>query len=207
MVVGGLKSTNLGIACLLADNYAARTTHVLSPLKVTRLNSLDVGISVPTHAPDKVDSVVILNCEGAGEIQVDTNRLLQPEYPSDTLRAFDGELHGKLRYGPGKKSNDYVMNWTSAKDSVTWPVRLNEPATYDVSINYVAEKKSAGGAFTVNFGSQTLSGMVKPGDPQIVALGRVSLKPGTFKIGVAATKIFGGELMRLRSLELKTAAE
>jgi len=207
LILGGLKSTNLGIAYLLADDHAVTTTHVLSPLKVTRLNPLDVSIAVPTNAPDKADSVVILNCEGAGEIQTDTKRLLQPQFPNDTLRAFDGKLHGKLRYGPGKKTDDYVMNWTSTNEFVSWPVRLDQPATYDVAINYAAEKDSAGGTFTVSLGSQTLDGMVHAGDPQIVPLGRVSLKPGVFEIKVAAKEIKGGELFRFRNLELKADAE
>jgi hypothetical protein len=205
LVVGGLTTTNLGIAYLLADDFAVHSTGILSPRQVSRLNPFDVRISVPTNAPDKADSVIILNCE-TNEIQADTNRLLQPEFPSDTLRAFDGELHGKLKYGPGKKSNDYVMNWTSTNEFVSWPVRLNEPATYDVSINYVAETNSNGGEFSVSFGSQTLNGTVKAGDPQIISLGHISLQSGTFEIKVAAKEIRGGELFCLRSLILKPVA-
>jgi len=145
--------------------------------------------------------------EGIGGLEADTNRLLQPEFPGETLRAFDGVLHGRLRYGPGKKTDDYVMNWTSSDEFITWPVRLNEPATYDVAINYVAPQDSAGGAFTVSLGPQTLTGTVAAGNPQIVPLGRVSLKPGDFEIKVAATNIAGEELMQLRSLELKPAAK
>lgn len=202
LVVGALESTNLGIGYLLADDYASRTTHVLAPLKVTRINPLDVRLSVPANAPDQADSVVVLNCEGAGEIRADTNRLLQPEFASDTLRAFDARLHGKLRYGPGKKSDDYVMNWTSSRESVDWPVRLDQVATYDVAINYVATKDSAGGTFTVSLGDQTLHGTVKAGDPQVTSLGRVVLQPGSFTIKITAGKIQDGELFRLRNLVL-----
>ena len=186
----------------------ARPTYADSlyfPRKWSRLNPFDVSISVPTNAPDKADSVIMLVCNG--EIQTDTNRLLQPEFSSDTLRAFDGELHGGLRFGPGKKTDDYVVNWTSTNEFVSWPVRLDESATYGVAINYVAPEDSAGGVFTVSFGSQTLSGTVKAGDPQNVSLGRVELKPGAFEIKVAATKIVGGDLMRLRALELRPVAE
>jgi hypothetical protein len=206
LIVGGLKTTNLGIAYLLAEDYAAHSGGSLSQRKWTRLNPLDVSISVPTNAPDKADSVIILNCEGDSEIQADTNRLLQPEFPVETLRAFDGELHGGLKFGPGKKTDDVVMNWTKENQSVTWPVRVNEAAAYEVSANYTAPEASAGGTFTVSFGSQILKGEVKPGTNQIISLGRVSLPPGNFEIKVAATKINGGELFRLRSLELKPVA-
>jgi alpha-L-fucosidase len=206
LIVGGLESTNLGIAYLLADDYTARTTHVLSPLQVARINPFDVSIRVPANAPNKADSVILLNCEGGGDIQTDTNRLLQPEFPSDTLRAFDGELHGRLRYGPGKKSNDYVMNWTSTNEFVSWPVRLNKPATYDVKINYVAENNSAAGKFTVNLGTQTLHGVVKPGRPENESLGHISLPAGQFVITVSANQVNGGELFYLRSLILNPLA-
>src|SRR5665213_1373223 len=205
LVVGGLTTTNLGIAYLLEDNFAASTTGVLNSRGVSRLNPFDVCISIPTNAPDKADSVIILNCE-TNDIQSDTNRLLQPEFPSDTLRAFDGELHGGLKFGPGKKTDDYVINWKQENQSITWPVRLNEAATYEVLANYTAPETSAGGAFVVSFGSQTLNGIVKPGTNQIISLGRVALPPGNFEIKAAATRINGGELFRLRSLELKPVA-
>ena len=199
LIVGGLRSK------VKAADLPNRMGLFPIPLKFEQLNSFDLSIEIPKVAPDKFDSIVEVNYDG--EIRTDTNRLLQPQFPGDTLRAFDGELDGKLRYGPGKKTDDYVMNWTSPDESVSWPVRLNEAAKYEVSINYVAEKKSEGGAFTVSFGPQTLTGTVQAGNPQIVSLGRVSLKPGTFEIKVAPVKIVVGELMRLRSLELKPVAE
>jgi alpha-L-fucosidase len=198
LVVGGLKSK---------VKYAATLAGLMShnlfdpALAVTRLNSDDVCISVPTNAPDKVDSVIVLQCDG--DIQVNTNRLLQPDFPIETLRAFDGELQGGLKFGPGKKTDDVVMNWTKTDQSVTWPVRLNEAATYEVSANYTAPEDSSGGTFTVNFGSQTFNGEVKSGPDQTVSLGRVSLEPGNFEIKLAATKINGGELFRLRHLQLQ----
>ena len=205
LVVGGLESTNLGIAYLLADDYAARRTHVLSPLKVTRLNALDVGISVPTNAPDKADSVVILNLEGADEIQADAHRLLQPEFPTETLRAFDGELHGGLRYGPGKKTDDYVMNWTEPNQSITWPVRLEQPASYEVFANYYTTN-SLTNTFTVSFGSQTITATTRRNDNQTLPIGTITLLPGAFDIKVAAAGINGRELFRLRNLQLKPVA-
>ena len=176
-----------------------------SALKFTRLNPLDVSLAVPTAAPDRADSVVALQCDG--DVQTDAQRLLQPEFSSEKLRAFDGELHGNgLKFGPGKKSDDYALEWTKTDQFVSWPVRLNRVVTYEVSVNYTAPVDSAGGAFTVSFGSQVLSGEVKSGTNQIISLGRVSLPPGSFEIKISPAKITGGELLRLRSLELKPVA-
>ena len=202
LVVGGLKS-NLSKAELLVADAGGNPRR--SALKFTRLNPLDVSLAVPTVAPERADSVVALQCDG--DVQTDAQRLLQPEFPSETLRAFDGELHGNgLKFGPGKKSDDYALEWTKTDQFVSWPVRLNRAVTYEVSVNYTAPVESAGGTFTVSFGSQVLSGEVKSGTNQIIALGRVSLPPGSFEIKVSPAKINGGELLRLRSLELKPVA-
>jgi hypothetical protein len=191
-VIGGLASDISG-ASLLAEKSVE--------LDSQRINSSDVEIDgLPATAPDKADTVIEIKCDG--DIEADTNRLLQPQFATDTLRAFDGVLHGKLRYGPGKKTDDYVTDWKSPGESVSWPVRLNEPAKYKVLINYVATGDSAGGTFVVKVGTHTLNGVVKAGDPQIESLGTVSLEPGVFEITVSSVQITGDELFRLRSLEL-----
>lgn len=196
LVVGGLQS-NVKSAWLLAKG---------TQLKTKRLNPLDLEINrLPSLAPDAADSVIVLQSDG--DIQADTNRLMQPVFSNETLRAFDGVLHGNLRYGPGKKTDDYVMNWTSTSEYITWPVRLNEPATYDVTINYVAPESSSGGTFTVDLGSQTLKGEVKTGEPSVISLGRVSLEAGVFEIKVSVIKLAGGELFRLRNLVLKPVSD
>jgi alpha-L-fucosidase len=193
LIIGGLIP-DLSCAGLLADK-----TRELSSQKI---NSFDMEIDgLPTKAPDKTDSVIEIKCDG--NIETDTNRLLQPQFPVDTLRAFDGILHGKLRYGPGKKTDDYVTDWKSPNEFISWPVRLNEKATYEVLINYVASDDSAGGKFTVSLGAQQLEGIVKAGEPDIASLGTMTLEPGAFEIKVSPTQIHGDELFRLRSLELK----
>jgi hypothetical protein len=212
LVLGGLTTTNLGIAYLLADEYATPTTHMLSPLKVARLNQYDVGTSVPATPPDKADSVIILNCNS--DLQADTRRLLQPEYPVETLRAFDAELHGKgLKFGPGKKIDDVVLNWAKADQSIVWPVRINQPAKYEVIVNYDAAADSAGGTFRVQFelspearltmAPEIVTGTVKAGNARSELLGTVTVQGTLAEINIVPVSIRGGELMRLRSLQLK----
>ena len=197
LVIGGLKTPVLN-AHLLAD----RTRR---PLILSDFDSHGVTIFLPDTAPDPVDSVVVVNC-GIDKLEVDPARLLQPEYPLEVLRAFDGDLQGALKYGPGKKTDDVVMNWKKTSQSITWPVRLNTAATYEVAANYNAAEESAGGTFTVSFGSQVLTGTVQSGTNQTTALGRVTVPAGSLAIKVAAGQIKGGELFELRQLELKPVA-
>jgi len=184
---------------------------------IKRIDPLDVEVDLPNSSstiPDKADTVFVLNC--AGDIQADTNRLLQPEFPMDTLRAFDGELHGKgLKFGPGKKTDDVVMNWTKTNQFVSWPVRslANQITNYEVIVNYDAPADSAGGTYRVTFelapayrmtvAPETLAGTVKPGNGQSESLGTVPVYPVTAEIRIVPIEIHGDELMRLRSLQLK----
>ena len=191
LVVGGLK-TEVKRAYALAD------AGVCEP---KRLNSLDVIIQVPKIAPDKADSVVAIEC--AGPIVADATRLLQPGFARDTLRVFDGELHGKsLRFGPGKTRDAYVENWAKPDDFISWPVRLDQAASYQVTLLYDADKASDGGTYSLKLGQQTLQGSVRLGTEVSAPLGRVQLTPGNFEIRVVPARIQGSELMRLRSLVL-----
>jgi hypothetical protein len=193
LAVGGLTSS-VKRAYLLADAKC-------SPLPVKRLNSLDLSLKVPNSAPDPVDSVVVVECEN--EISAEPARLLLPEVSPDALRVFDAQLTGKsLKFGAGKTRDAYVEGWSSKTESVAWPVRLNEPAEFDVSANYDADPDSAGGAFAVKFGEQALKGTVKGGTNVSTSLGRVRLKPGRLEIRVLPESIQGSELMRLRSVVL-----
>jgi alpha-L-fucosidase len=207
LVVGGLKS-KVAAATFLPDTAANAGRFRLITHEVSRLSPLDVAVEVPPTAPNKIDSVVVLSCEG--EIQTDPTRLLQPSFPVETLRAFDGELHGGLRFGPGKKTDDVVMNWQKPNQFISWPVRLNSPADSEVVVNYDADEGSAGNTFTVTFGSDkspfaTASGTVKAGKQETESIGRVHIfhAEEPFEIKVATREIKGGELFRLRKLELK----
>ena len=198
LVVGGLLS-NVKTAALLADLKSGKLGDTALP--VSRLNAQDVIVTVPPTAPDKVDSVVVVQCDG--EIQTDTNRLLQPEFPTEVLRAFDAELDGGLRYGPGKKTDDEVMNWNKPGQSVSWAVRLDEPATYDVAADYSVPRGGSGGSFSVSVGSQTVKAEVKSGADPMAPIGRITLPPGDSQIKLAAISVNGDELFQLRSLVLK----
>ncbi len=211
LVVGGLKTDVLNAALLATSGQA---------LTVTR-KGLDCVVAVPDQAPDAADSVVVLDC--AGEPGADSVRLLTPSVPVDTLRAFDAAIGGKLQFGPGKKSDDWVTNWTRKEDAVAWTVRLNEKGAFAVAVNYDAPKeikggklaegdagkervtaqKGAAGIYTVSIGGETFTKNVRQGSGVTEELGKVTLEPGRYEIRVSAKEISGQELMRLRSLLLK----
>ena len=134
--------------------------------------------------------------------------MLQPSFATETLRVFDAELQGKgLRFGPGKTRDAHVTGWTKTGDFIVWPVRLNAPATYEVSATYDAEADSVGNTFALTVGDQQLKGTVQPGTLRKAVLGRVSLKPGLSEIKVVPVELKSGELLELRSLELRSRSD
>lgn len=198
LVLGGLKS-QVKRAYLLSD--AKRST-----LSVERLDPLDVRIAVPTTAPDEADSVVAVESES--EPAGDSVRLLLATVPQDTLRAFDGTRHGKtLRLGAGKTRDAYVGDWSKPDEFMAWPVRINQPTSFEVSSVYDAPAGSVGGTYTVKLGKVSVPGTVSQGENQTASLGRVRLEPDRFEIQVLPVEIKGAELMRLRSVVLKPVKE
>jgi alpha-L-fucosidase len=197
VVLGGLK-TPVKQAYLLAD---ARK----KPLKVDKLGDLDLAVQGPAKAPDATDTVIALELEG--EPEVDRTRLLSVDVASDTLRAFDGQISGGLEFGQGKARDAYVLGWKKAGDSVSWSVRLRQPATFKVAVQYDASKPSAGGAFVVKAGAETLEGKVEPTPEQPLSLGQVTLPEGTSTITVEGTRLVGEELFRLRALILTPTSD
>ena len=192
LVVGGLKSKVVK-ASLLADPKRA-------PLKVEALGELDVLVRGPIEAPDAVDTVIALELDG--EPRTDPARLLSTEVQADTLRAFDGRLAGPLTFDRGKAENAFVHNWSSAEGRISWPLRVREQASYDVTLAYDAEKKSEGGTFQVAIGGKSFARKVAPTPKNPVRVGRVTLAPGSHELVVSATSIVGGELFRLRNAQL-----
>jgi hypothetical protein len=211
LIVGGLK-TEVAKAWLLADPN--------KPLNVNR-TGMDLTIAVPSAAPDKADSVVAIEC--TGEPKGDPVRLLSSSVPADTLHVFDGQIRGGLKYGPGKKTDDVVMNWTKSDAAVVWPVRLNQKASYEVFINYDAPAGSktkkvvegdagkeisragsgAGGTCVIKIADQELAHEIKQGKTIEQSLGKITLKPGSHELRVESLKITGDELMLLRKIILK----
>jgi alpha-L-fucosidase len=198
LVIGGLKS-EIRRARLLANAPG-------TDIKITRINPLDLALTgLPANAPNSVDSVV--EVETSAEIQADDRRLLQPEFANETLRVFDAELHGKgLKFGPGKTRDAHVTGWSKADQSITWPVRLDTPAAFEVAITYDADRDATGNRFDVAFGSQHLTGTVTPGTIRTTLLGRITLSPGTLDITLSAPEDHETELMRPRLLTLTRVA-
>ncbi|MCC5930750.1 MAG: alpha-L-fucosidase [Cyclobacteriaceae bacterium] len=195
LVVGGLLS-DVKKAYLLSDKNR-------NALNVKRISQVDLSIEVPLTAPDPINSVIVLELDG--DPIGDLARLLQPVYDEEILHVFDAELIGEgLRFGPGKSNDDHILGFSSQRQSIRWATRLNETTLYDVEISYDAEAEENGTAFEVAFGSKSLKGSVNAGKSQKDYLGRIEIDPDDFIISITPLMTTEKEIMRPRSLTLRT---
>jgi len=169
---------------------------------VERINDNDISVRVPDNAPDPVNTVIVVECKE--EIEAGENRLIDVNLNVNTFHVFDGNLQGEtLRYGRGHDYDDYVLGWTNAEDYVSWNLRLNEKAEFDLLISYKAIPKSAGGVCKVSIGGYSFTSTVEEGTIDDLNLGTVSLDPGLYQLEARAESL-NVELMKLRNIKLTT---
>jgi Alpha-L-fucosidase len=174
-------------------------------LSVRRLDDADVEITVPAAAPDPWDSVVALDM--GVPFEGEPGIWLPAAGAPIALHVFDGTLAGKgIQYGDGKAGRDVIQSWTDTASTVSWTVRLTEPARYRVALEYAAPPSDSLGHFEVRVGSTRLPGDVVPTAAASAFATRVVgiavLAPGTYTLSVRPTSIPNGELMRLRGVVL-----
>ena len=164
LVIAGLQ-TEITNAYLLQDP----SKH---PLQAARLSGNDMVIHIPLEVPDKTDAVIVAQL--AGEPKAVKGRLIQPDVAENQLLAFDAATQGKFTFGDGKAARYYAAGFRKAGDALTWPIRTNDPGTYDVTVHYGTAKE---GKVQVKVGDQTLSGDVQPGGKgiQTATLGQIKL--------------------------------
>jgi hypothetical protein len=166
------------------------------------VNAFDLSIDVPLSAPHATNSVVVIESDGATE--ADSVRLLQPSVPVDTLHVFDAQLTGDgLRFGAGKTKDAYVRGFSNTGQSIAWPARLNQSASFEVEFTYDANASSDGQPFTVKLGPKVLKGTIQPGTRETISLGRVFLKKGDATITLTLDENLEKAAILPRSIRLK----
>lgn len=215
------KDGKLCVGGLLTD---VKRTYLLSnpqkSLKHTR-NGKDVWVDVPTACPDTINSVVVLEC--ASDLKVDSRRRISTTQEADCLRTFDAQLVGGARYGGEEVEAHCVQNLKKKGDGVVWPVRLDKPTTYEVSIAYVAPapkykdemvegdagkelrkaSSGAGGVYSISLGGKRLVKKVSTGDDVEEVVDTVTLPAGEFDIRIGTESVSAVELFRPRYITLK----
>ena len=90
-----------------------------------------INIKLPADAPDKNDSVIVL--ETAGDLSVDTALLQQPD-DSITLPAFLSNTHKAREDGLRFDSRGVAEKWLTKDEWVDWEFKVSKPGTFDVVV-------------------------------------------------------------------------
>jgi alpha-L-fucosidase len=199
LVVGGLKTDPQSIAVLGAAATAGKPAF-------KRVNPDDLEVTVSNVSADPIDTVLKLNF--AGDIATSSARLISVT-DMNVLHVMDGHLSGKgVGYGDGKRNRDTTVGWRDLRAGVDWPVRLTAGGRFIVKANY-ATAKSGGGTFRVALGDQAVEAEVQPTSNDATfttaEVGTLTLPAGENTLTVRPVKISGGDLMRLRTIELTPA--
>ncbi|HTQ38600.1 MAG TPA: alpha-L-fucosidase [Pirellulales bacterium] len=170
---GKLVVGNLQGEVVRAYSLADRDLHAL---KTRRLNESDIEVTVPAAPADPFDTVVVL--EMNGPVKGAKGRLLATNVAENQLLAFDATPHGKFSYGDGKAGRYFAAGFTKAEDYLAWPIRLNAPATFDVSVRYSAGSNTD---LLVEAGDHSVSAVVTAIESKnnaVVHLGQLALPAG-----------------------------
>jgi len=201
LVAGGLKSVPAKAYILDQSNQK---------LDFKKENKLDIVLDVGNKAPDKNNSVVVL--EMNKPIEVDSSRLLEVNN-MNRLLFFDAKLEGrnadKLGYADGKANRFYITNWTDKEQWFSWNVRVNEPAVYDLILHYYRD--SITGSVSVSLDGKPVLKNINPvihmtssSEPCAkVSIGHLELMPGKYTIIIKPESQPKGEVMKPLEIELQ----
>lgn len=196
LVIGGLRS-EVRSARLVADGGR----HIAG----RRINENDYELQLPGDAPDKVNSLIALVLDS--HVAACPVRLLNGKAP-DILAAFDAELHGKgLGYGDGKPARNHVKNWKDETQWLSWNLRLNDPARYDVYLDYNTVAPSDSGTVIVKIGDRIFEtaydGHPEKNGTKSIYVGAVSLDEGQFDCTLKGKNHTGATYMNPIALRLQ----
>lgn len=196
LVIGGLRS-EVRSARLVADGGR----HIAG----RRINENDYELQLHGDAPDKVNSLIALVLDS--HVPACPVRLLDGKAP-DILAAFDAELHGKgLGYGDGKPARNHVKNWKDETQWLSWNLRLNAPAHYDVYLDYNTATASDSGTVIVKIGDRIFEtaydGHPEKNGTKSIYVGTVSLDKGQFDCTLKGKNHTGATYMNPIALRLQ----
>lgn len=194
LVVGGLKS-EISKAWLLSDQSRKE-------LPFKKLNENDITLTVPTLAPDTINTVIVV--ETIKPVICDSVRLIDGR--KTRLLAFDSNLlGGGFRFGDGKAKRYFVEGWNRKDQEISWQVRLNKPVSLRVALLYAGSPDSEG-TFSLLANKDKLEGTIEPGQKTgtvySVNPGTIKLKKGVNLIRIVPEEIKNKELMKLLEVQL-----
>jgi alpha-L-fucosidase len=199
LVVGGLKSVPVSAGFL--DKTSGK-------ISFQELNGKDLLIKLPKTAPDSINTVIVLKMNLP--IVADSVRLIDPK-TENRLLAFDAKLNGSgFSFGDGKTDRYYIDGWTKTTQSVSWPLRLNEKVSMELSVRYQVDSQS-GGKVNVSVAGKNFVLDVKPSNGKMEIrtekIGTCEIQAGNPELKIQPVSISGKNLMQLFQVDVKPCSK
>ena len=149
LLVPGLKN-KVNKTCFLIDKQ--------KPLKTSRVGD-NIIVEVGDNAPDKNDTVVLLEIVGTPD--VDRTRVLMNNY-NNVLESFEGTTTGRAQlvshgwmegFGDWYYA-DFISRWSRPEDKVKWEFKAPEAGRYKIEVAYSTDEEPDNNKFVVNFDKQ-----------------------------------------------------
>ncbi len=197
--VPGLKNT-VKKAYLLSDKREKK-------LAVKNLED-SVVIDVPAEAPDKIDTVIVVQIKG--EPQVVSPVISQKADGMIELLARDADVVGLTARYEFVDGKDDIGYWTNPADYVRWTFKVNKTGTFDIHITYASDRGAAGCEYIIETDGQQVGGTVKETGSWTnyvtENIGRLSIsKTGVCTLDVKVKKMSSWAVMSLQSVKLAPA--
>jgi len=148
--------------------------------------------------------VAVLQLKNAN-YKTDDKRLLAPG-ERNILLTFDAQLSKELTVSDGKRYRNYVQNWTHADQSISWFVRLVQPAAYNISVEYNKESNTDSGTIILEIDGKQYPAHYDgepAGNSKKLFIASVTLTPGEHTIVLKGDKYEGKQYMRPMQLVLE----
>ncbi len=122
-------------------------------LSFTR-NEEQIVIQVPSVAPDKPLSVIVLEMDGVPEVS--PREVFQDENRSLMLDYLTVKTTGKAVTRFNRKGGFHISKWNGPDDIAEWMIKINKPGKFKVNITYAANKEWDGEKYEIAAGNQVI---------------------------------------------------
>ena len=175
-------------------------------IKTKRINDSDWLLQLPQGEMKCADTVIVVRKKGT-IIPTDT-RLLDEHIPN-ILLAFDARLCGEgWQHGDGKVARNYLSNWTSEDMKISWSVKNNKTARFEMILEYTGASDKENGSMQLLIDGKAcpFDYRAEVGKTTRQTIATVCLKPGTHLITLQGDRREGREYLRPMSLTIQKIA-
>ena len=139
------------------------------------------------------------------------------------LPTYEADFSGNITYKEGHGwVHDWLVNWTSTQDTISWDVQSLENQEFTLKVNYTCSENQVGSELQISIGKQKIRGKIKEAfDPKMIpspdrvkrkevyekewkslSLGKITLPKGKSRIVLTAPKIARNEVAEIKSIVL-----